>query len=147
MEVIKEENIASHIKDLLSLALSAVAKNDMKESIRHLHKAEVLIDTYLQIDGKISSELMLAVVMNLGVSFYRVGLFDEAFSCFENSDMRLKKKVVEKQQQRARKPSEQLPSHNEEDSLIEDKHFGRIPFADWLAKRAKRKRFRLALNM
>ena len=38
---------------------------------------------------------MLGVVLNLGISFYKVGLFDEAYSCFENSDMRVKKRINE----------------------------------------------------
>lgn len=50
----------------------------------------------MQSEGKVSTDLMLAVVINLGICFYKAGLFDEAYSCFENSDMRMKKKIAEK---------------------------------------------------
>jgi len=46
-------------------------------------------------DGKISTELMLGVVMNLGICFYKASLFDEAYSCFENCDLRIKGECTE----------------------------------------------------
>ena len=51
----------------------------------------------MQNNGKITTDLMLTIVINLGICFYRAGLFDEAYSCFENSDMRIKCKISSNQ--------------------------------------------------
>lgn len=68
-----------------------LTSSSIKEAILSLRNAEVLIDTYMAEDGRVSIHLMLAVVINLGICFYKAGLFDEAYSCFENSDMRIKR--------------------------------------------------------
>ncbi|KAL4428910.1 hypothetical protein ABPG74_017500 [Tetrahymena malaccensis] len=93
---ISESDIPKYIEQCIETGLKYLEQNNLKESIQQFRNAEVLIDTYMQQEGKVSTDLMLAVVINLGICFYKAGLFDEAYSCFENSDMRMKKKIAEK---------------------------------------------------
>ena len=33
--------------------------------------------------------MALFIIINMGIGFYNVGLFDEAFSCFESAEIKL----------------------------------------------------------
>jgi len=61
----------------------------MKLAIKNFRNAEIIFDLYLSNDGKVHPDLVLMVLINLGIAFYKVGLFDEAFSCFEHSEVKL----------------------------------------------------------
>lgn len=85
----------AYVEQCVESGIKYVSSNLIKEAVIQLRNAEVLIDSYMAINGRVSTYLMLAVVINLGICFYKSGLFDEAYSCFENSDMRIKKEYSE----------------------------------------------------
>lgn len=88
--MIAENEIPNYIEKSIESGLNYLNQNMLKEAVYQLRSAEVLIDKYMVEDGRISTELMLGVVMNLGICFYKASLFDEAYSCFENCDLRIK---------------------------------------------------------
>lgn len=93
---VKERDVPLYIERYVAQGLKSFHSNHLTEAVCHLRNGEILIDTFMQVsEGSVSAELMLAVVLNLGICFYKVGLFDEAYSCFENSDLRIKKRISE----------------------------------------------------
>lgn len=83
----------------------------LKEAITLLRNSEKFIDSCFQANEKVPSELVLTVIANLGTCFYKAGLFDEAYSCFESANCRLKRSFLKKGDQ----------AENKKNSGIENK--------------------------
>lgn len=85
-----------YIESYVDSGLKCFFSSQLKEAVFQLRNAEILIDTFMQVsDGNVEEELILAVLLNLGICFYKTGLFDDAYSCFENSHLRIKKRISE----------------------------------------------------
>lgn len=88
--VIIEDEIPFLVRNLGQQGVQHAKDNQLKEAIYNFRKAEIIIDSYNRLQGHVSQELILFIVINMGTCFYKVNLYDEAFSCFESADVRIK---------------------------------------------------------
>ena len=77
-------------------------KNNLVSAIASFRKAEVILDLCTQKRVEVSIFLPFYIIINMGIAFYKAGLLDEAYSCFETSDIKIREiesQIREQQQQ------------------------------------------------
>lgn len=50
------------------------------------------MNAYISNDGKVNQDVLIFIKINLGICFYKIGLLEEAYTCFETCVMSYKNK-------------------------------------------------------
>ena len=74
------------------MGYQALLKENYKDSLLNLRKADIILNAYVSNDGRVSQNILIFVKMNLGICFYKIGLLEEAYTCLETCIRSLKNK-------------------------------------------------------
>ena len=72
-----------------------MASGNHFQALREFRWVEMVVDVYLEhAEGELPEDIVLLLLCNLGVCFYRYGFYDDAFSCFDSCEGRLNSRLT-----------------------------------------------------
>lgn len=58
--------------------------DNYKDSLLNLRRADLIMNEYMKANhNKVKVEIVLFIKSNLGICFYKMGLLEESYTCFE----------------------------------------------------------------
>ena len=79
------------------LGYNALIHENYKDGLLNLRKADIILNAYISNEGKVSQDILILIKVNLGICFYKIGLLEESYTCFETCIMSSKNKQKNKQ--------------------------------------------------
>ncbi|EAR97826.2 hypothetical protein TTHERM_00277110 (macronuclear) [Tetrahymena thermophila SB210] len=90
-EQVLEEEALSLIEKHSQIGFQSLCKDDLKSALLNLRRSDIIMNAFIANEGQIDMSILYFVKVNLGICFYKIGLLEEAFTCFETCIMSIKK--------------------------------------------------------
>ncbi|KAL4454738.1 hypothetical protein ABPG74_021943 [Tetrahymena malaccensis] len=90
-EQVLEEEALNLIEKHSQIGFQSLCKDDLKSALLNLRRSDIIMNAFIANEGQIDMSILYFVKINLGICFYKIGLLEEAFTCFETCIMSIKK--------------------------------------------------------
>ncbi|KAL4499167.1 hypothetical protein ABPG72_006753 [Tetrahymena utriculariae] len=94
-EQVLEEDALNLIEKHSQIGFQSLCKDDLKGALLNLRRSDIIMNAFIANEGQIDMSILYFVKINLGICFYKIGLLEEAFTCFETCIMSIKKQQTD----------------------------------------------------